>query len=97
MDKFELNADYEIEPGRVPRREKAVATLLTSPAVSYMRELRDYVDKDPNFLAFHSPSVGVRVRHLLSRQGVFLDENDYERQFVEILSEALDRLRKLEK
>lgn len=39
--------------------------LLTPPALTYIRELRRVLVKDPHYLLFHSDSVSLRIRSLL--------------------------------
>ena len=77
--------------------EKAVVALLSQPGLSYTRELRQAIDRDPNFLAFHDQSVGLKVQNLLSQQGIFWDEEIFEKQYMGVVTEAVSRLRGIEK
>ena len=97
MGKFDLTADSGLGLSRIAPDEKAVIALLKPPALSYMRELRQTIDKDPNFLMFHNQSVGLKVQNLLSKQGIFWDQGVFEKQFTKVVMEAVIRLRSFEK
>lgn len=97
MGMFDLTAEGAFGSGRVEPDEKAVIALLKPPALSYTRELRHAIDKDPNYLVFHEQSVGLKVHNLLSKQGIFWDQDLFERQFPKVVMEAVIKLRGIEK
>lgn len=97
MKEFDLNADTGIDPSRVASDKRVVSMLLMPPALSYMRYLRQLIDLDPNFLAFHERSVDLQIQNILSRQGFFWDQEVFDKQFVKLVTEAMDKLRCLEK
>ena len=71
--------------------EKAVMALLTPPALSYITELGQLIERDPLFLTFHDGSVGLKIQSLLSRQGIYWGEEVFERQFLNLVTEAIAR------
>jgi len=97
MSMFDLTSENAFGANRDEPDERAVTTLLKQPALSYIRDLRQTIDQDPNFLAFHDRSVSVRIQNLLSRQGIFWDTDVFENQFPKLVAEALVRLRSFEK
>jgi hypothetical protein len=97
MSMFDLTSENAFGGNRVEPDERAVTALLKQPALSYIRDLRETIDQDPNFLAFHDRSVSVRVQNLLSRQGIFWDTDVFEDQFPRLVTEAVARLRIIEK
>jgi hypothetical protein len=97
MSMFDLTSENAFGVNRDEPDERAVTTLLKQPALSYIRDLRQTIDQDPNFLAFHDRSVSVRIQNLLSRQGIFWDTDVFENQFPKLVAEALVRLRSFER
>jgi hypothetical protein len=77
--------------------EKAVSALLKTPALPYIRELRRTIDKDPGYLAFHEQSVALKVQNFLSKEGIYWDQEVFEKEFQDIVMEAIKRERTSEK
>jgi hypothetical protein len=96
MSMFDLTSESAFSLSRVEPDERAISALLKQPALSYMRDLRDTMDQDPNFLTFHDRSVSLKVQSLLSRQGIFWDTDVFERQFPKVVIEAVARLKEFE-
>ena len=96
MTKFDSTTD-SVFGISTQRDEKAVLALLKSPALSYTRELRQAIDKDPNFLAFHNSTISLKIQELLSKQGIYWDQEVCEKQFTRVVIEAVTRLRGIEK
>lgn len=94
---FDLTAEGAFGSAHIEPDEKAVMALLKPPALSYIRELRKTIDRDPNFLTFHDRSVSLKVQNFLSRQGIYWDEEIFERQFLKVVMEAVTRLKSFEK
>ena len=97
MKNFDAPAENNFDKSRVAPDEKAVMALLKPPALSYTRELRRSLDKDPNFLAFHDQSIGLKVQNLLTQQGIFWDQEVFEKEFMRVVMEAVVRLKGIEK
>ncbi len=97
MNPSDLIMEEGIDSGRITPEEKAVLSLLRLPALSYLREIRKEIDADPRFLAFHSQSVGLRIQYLLSKDGIFWDQDVFEKRFTKVVMEAVARLRDAEK
>ena len=97
MSMFDLTSENSFGLSRVEPDERAVSALLKQPALSYIRDLRRTVDEDPNFLTFHDRSVSLRIQNFLSKQGIFWDDEVFERQFMKVVMEALSRLRTIER
>ncbi len=97
MSMFDLTMEESFGVNPVAPDEKAVSALLKPPAISYIRDLRKTIDDDPNFLTFHDRSVSLRIQALLSKQGIFWDDEIFERQFLKVVTEAIERLKKTEK
>ncbi|MEP0823688.1 MAG: hypothetical protein HRF44_12650 [Ignavibacterium sp.] len=47
--------------------EETVRFLLRPPGLQYIRELKDTLERDPDYLQFHAGSVAVRINELLAR------------------------------
>jgi hypothetical protein len=60
--------------------------------ITSIRDLRDTMEQDLNFLSFHDRSASVKVQTLLSRQGIFWDTDVFEMQFPKVVIEAVARL-----
>ncbi len=92
-----------LEPGAHlmsnPKAEanEKVMQLLKPPVLSYIRELGRIVDQDPNYLTFHSGSVVLRVKSLLSQYQPERSWNESDRQVIGVVKEAIVRLRSFEK
>jgi hypothetical protein len=94
---FDLTSDRSIDIEHIEPNERAVAALLKPPAISYIRDLSQSIEQDPGFLAFHDRSVSLRIQTLLSKQGIFWDDEIFEQQFLKVVMGAVTRLRSLEK
>jgi hypothetical protein len=94
---FDLTSESAFGPNRVEPDERAVSALLKQPALSYIRDLRQTIEQDPNYLAFHDRSVSLHVQNLLSRQGIFWETDVFEDQFPKLVTEAVARLKIIEK
>ncbi len=97
MSMFDLTSENSFGLNRVEPDERAVVALLKQPALSYIRDLRRTMDEDPNFLTFHDRSVSLKIQNFLSKQGIFWDDEVFERQFMKVVMEALSRIRNFEK
>lgn len=97
MSMFDLTSESSFGLNRVEPDERAVMALLKQPALSYIRDLRHTIDDDPNFLTFHDRSVSLKIQNFLSKQGIFWDDEVFERQFLRVVMEAVTRLRSFEK
>jgi len=97
MSMFDLTSESSFGLSRVEADERAVTALLKQPALSYIRDLQQTIDLDPNFLAFHDRSVSLKIQNFLSRQGIFWDTEVFENQFPKLVNEAVARVKKLEK
>lgn len=76
---------------------RAINALMKHPALSYMRSLRRLMDEDPDYLIFHNSSIRQRVRTFLSNQGICWDDAVLEREFRNVVMEAVTLLRGIEK
>ena len=94
---FDLTVEGSFGTNSIEPDERAVTALLKPPALSYIRDLRKTIDEDPNFLTFHDRSVSLKIQNLLSKQGIFWDDEIFERQFLKVVTEAVARLRVSEK
>jgi hypothetical protein len=97
MSMFNLTAEWTFDAGYIEPDERAVGALLKPPAISYIRDLSWTLEHDPNYLSFHDRSVSLKIQSLLSKQGIFWDDEIFERQFLKIVAAAVKRLRSLEK
>ena len=94
MSMFDLTTEGSFGVNPVEPDERAVLALLKPPAVSYIRDLRKTIDEDPNFLTFHDRSVSLKIQDLLSKQGIYWDDEIFEKQFLKVVKAAIDRLDK---
>ncbi len=97
MDRLDMPPERNPNQSQTPPNERAVLAMLKPPALSYTRELRQAIDEDPNFLAFHDQSIGLKVQKFLSKEGIFWDEEVYEREVMKVVTEAVTRVRSLDK
>ena len=96
MSLLDLTRDNWSTVNRVEPDERAMKALLKQPALSYIQDLRQTIDQDPNFLAFHEQSVGLKIQNLLCKQGIFWDIDVFEKQFLSLVSEAVARVKNFE-
>ncbi len=97
MGMFDLTVERAFDKDHIEADERAVAALLKPQAISYIRDLSETINKDPSFLTFHDRSVSLKIQSLLSRQGIFWDEEVFERRFLRVVMGAVTQLRYLEK
>ncbi len=96
MSMFDLTSEGSFGVNSIEPDETAVLALLKPPALSYIRDLRRTIDEDPNFLTFHDRSVSLKIQDLLSKQGIYWDDEIFEKQFLKVVKTAIDRLKKTE-
>jgi hypothetical protein len=75
--------------------ERIVRQLLQPQGVRYLLEVSRILDKDPDYLQFHSASVSMKVNELLS--GSARSEQVSEHNVAKIVREAVVRLRSVER
>lgn len=73
-------------------RQKAVLTLLKPPAIRYVRTLKKSLERDPGYLESHRVDVGNIITGFLAGAGFHWHKKIFERDWPEILQEALARL-----
>ena len=73
-------------------KQKAVLTLLKPPAVRYLRRLQESLAGDPGYLQAHRQDIGNIVIGFLTGAGFHWHREIFEREWPEILEEALARL-----
>jgi hypothetical protein len=71
--------------------EKIISQLLHPPGVQYLMEVSRILDKDPDFLQFHSASVSMKVNELLSGSTALGRVSEH--NVAKIVREAVIRLR----
>ncbi|MGB2868869.1 MAG: hypothetical protein WBD36_10485 [Bacteroidota bacterium] len=81
----------------ISESEKVVISLLRPPALGYVRELRRSLDKDPEYLMFHSLSVGLNIRRYLADLGIHWEDEIFQREWQEVVRKAVIYLRTIEK
>ncbi len=96
MSMFNLTEERAFQSMPHEPEELAISALLKPPALSYLRDLQRSIDKDPYYLTYFDRSVSIRIQSLLSKQGIYWDDEIFEKQFLQIVSEALKRLRTLD-
>ena len=97
MSMFDLTVEGAFGMSQTEPTEKAVSALLKTPALPYIRELRRTIEQDPAYLAFHDRSVGLKVQSFLSKEGIYWDQEIFEKRFLNIVMEAVERERTSEK
>lgn len=75
-------------------KEKAVLSLLKPPAVRYVRRLKESLDRDPQYLESHHKDVGNIIIGFLAGSGFQWHRDIFDREWPEILRQALTRLGK---
>ena len=73
-------------------RQKAALSLLKPPAVRYVRSLKKSLEQDPGYLEAHRQDIGNIIIGFLAGSGFQWHRNIFEREWQEILQEALTRL-----
>ncbi len=97
MSMFDLTTERAFAPARIEPDAPAVSALLTPQSLPYLRELRRTIDQDPIYLAFHDKSVGLRVQNLLNKEGIVWNDDTFDKQFMSVVTEAIERLRSHER
>lgn len=77
--------------------DKITSKLFYQPTLDYIRTLRRIVDTDPNYLDFHTASVSLKVRELLSLSGGPRAWSRPDVEIVRSVKEAIISLRSFEK
>lgn len=73
-------------------RDIAVDHLLQPPAVEYVRSLKELVEKDPNYVKANREDIGNILHGFLAGAGIHWAQEIFERDWPEILQEAIARL-----
>jgi hypothetical protein len=73
-------------------KEKAVLFLLKPPAIRYVRRLKKSLERDPGYLEAHQKDVGNIIIGFLAGSGFQWHRKIFEREWLELLREALSRL-----
>ena len=72
-------------------REKAVEHLLKSPAIQYVRKLEALTQSNPDYINSNKEDVGNIVRGFLAGGGFHWDGEIFEKEWPDILQEAMAR------
>ena len=73
-------------------KEKAVQHLLKPPAVEYVRLLEAATQKDPEYVNNNRVDVGNIIHGFLAGAGFHWDQEIYDKEWPEILQDALAQL-----
>ncbi len=76
----------------IPAKEKAASFLLKPPALRYIRSLKKLLDRDPGYLDAHREDIGNIVIGFLSGAGFQWHRQVFEREWPDILQDALAQL-----
>ena len=87
--------DYKFDSGAPD--QKIVIQFLKQPALAYIRELRQMLDKDLLYLQSHTDEIRPRVRQLLWASGIYWDNEIFDREWQGVVKEAITQLRSVEK
>ena len=79
---------------RITTKEQAVASLLKPPAVRYLRSVKAQCDKDPEYLRLHRKDVGNIIHGFLLGSGFHWAQPIFEKEWPDILQEAISLLGK---
>lgn len=72
--------------------ERAVIIMLQPERLRFLNELRHKIAKDPNYLSTHSSEVSPKVQKILSNGGVHWHQDIFDREWREIVKEAISRI-----
>ena len=75
-------------------REKAVLFLLKPPASRYVRRLKRFLEHEPDYLDAHREDVSNIIIGFLAGSGLQWHREIFEREWPELLNQALARLDK---
>jgi len=73
-------------------KARAIDLLLKPPALDYLRTLRSLTEKDPDYLTSNHVDIGNIIHGFLHGSGLLWDAEIFEKEWLGILQEALDRL-----
>lgn len=73
-------------------KDKAVEHLLKSPAIEYVRSLEQLTRQDPDYVNLNREDVGNIIRGFLAGGGFHWDREILDKEWPDILQEALARL-----
>lgn len=73
-------------------KEKAVEYLLKSPAIQYVRSIEKLTQADPDYVNSNREDVGNIVGGFLAGGGFHWDAEIFEKEWPDILQEAMARL-----
>jgi hypothetical protein len=73
-------------------KEKAIEHLLKPPAIKYVRTLAELIQHDANYVNSNKVDVGNIIRGFLAGAGFLWHEEILEKEWPDILHEALARL-----
>ena len=73
-------------------KEKAIEHLLKPPAIQYVRTLKKLTQKDPDYVNSNRVDVGNIIHGFLTGAGFLWHEDIFEKEWPDILREALARL-----
>jgi hypothetical protein len=73
-------------------KEKAVEHLLKPPAIQYVRTLKKLIQKDPDYVNSNRVDIANIIRGFLAGGGFLWHEDIFEKEWPDILREALARL-----
>jgi len=76
----------------VDTKEKAVEHLLKPPAVQYVQKLKELTRTNPDYVNSNREDVGNIILGFLAGAGFLWHEDIFEKEWPEILQEALARL-----
>jgi copper homeostasis protein CutC len=76
--------------------EKAIGIFFQRPGLEYTRQLRSALDQDPEYLKTHQEVVTQGVQQVLTRGGIFWDEESLRERALKLVWEAVVRLRCVE-
>ena len=73
-------------------KEKAIEYLLKPPAVQYVRSLNELIRKDPGYVDSNRVDVGNIIHGFLVGAGFLWHAEIFEKEWPDILQQALERL-----
>lgn len=82
----------DLHPPKPADFETAVESLLRPPPIEYLRELKDQILLDPQYLFFHESSVGLKIQKILALSGIRWDHRTMQFYWPRVLRVALERM-----
>jgi hypothetical protein len=90
--------DHESKWGRFSSGyEKAIMVLFKPQTISFLRNLRQKMDEDPQYINAHEESIRPQVHQVLNDGGVIWDQKILDNEWKKIVLEAVIHLRSVEK